>query len=84
MLNRHKSRIWSLEGPNETRKLVRDIPIVNLWYGTMHDKIIGSFFFTKKSSMTQIFFYDLTEYTALQLEKYQKLEAFPVAMKQTK
>ena len=54
LINRHKSRIWGSQYPHETYELERDSPKLIVWCGIMHDKIIGPFFFAKKSIKAQI------------------------------
>ena len=70
LLNRHNLRIWGSENLHDVYELEQDSPKLNVWYGIMHDKIIGLFFFIEKSITTQIYLDVLTEYVSPQLEKY--------------
>ena len=71
LLNRHNLRILKSENPHDTCELERDSPKLHVWCGIMHDKIIGPFFFAKKSITAQIYLDILTEYVSPQLEQYQ-------------
>ena len=73
LINRHNSRIWGSQNSHETYELEQNFPKLNEWCRIMHDKIIGSFFFAKKSITAQIYLDLLTEYVSPQLEQYQPL-----------
>ena len=76
LMNRHNSRIWGLENPQETHEIERDSLKLNVWCGTMHDKIIGPLFFAEKSITPQIYLNLLTEYVSPQREQCQPLVIF--------
>ena len=69
--NRQNLRIWGSENLHDTCDLKRDSPKLNMCCGIIHDKIIGPFFFAKKSITTQIYLDVLTEYVSPKLEQYQ-------------
>ncbi|KFM76632.1 hypothetical protein X975_21839, partial [Stegodyphus mimosarum] len=48
IVNRHNVCIWESGNPHEYREAQRDSPKVNVWYGLMHDRVIGPFFFREK------------------------------------
>jgi hypothetical protein len=45
IVNRYNCRIWSSQNPYVRCELERGSPIINVWAGLMHDKLIGPFFF---------------------------------------
>lgn len=48
-VNHHNVRIWGSENPHAYHEHVCDSPKVNVWCCLMVDRVIGPFFFAKKT-----------------------------------
>ena len=48
-VNRHISRIWGTQKPNEIHEYVLGSPKVNIWCGLLYDRGIGPFCFSEKT-----------------------------------
>ena len=70
LLNRHNLRIWGSEKLHDTCELEQHSHKLNVWCAIAHDKIIGPFFFAKKSITAQIYLDILTECVSPQLKQY--------------
>lgn len=59
-VNRHNVHIWGLENPRVVLENEGDSPKVNVWCALMHNKVIGPFFFSKRT-MSAIVYLDMME-----------------------
>jgi hypothetical protein len=47
-VNKQNVRIWGSEHPHATVEHIRDSPKVNVWFGLLHDRLIGPFSLPKR------------------------------------
>ena len=66
-VNKHNIRIWGSENLCEVVKKERDSSKINVWYGLMHNQIIGPFIFAESIITVNIYLDMLKHYVVPQL-----------------
>ena len=51
----HNVRIWGSEKPHVVIDHIRDCPKVNVWFGLLHDRLVGPVFFAEDTVTSTIY-----------------------------
>ena len=71
-VKRHNVRIWGWENPHIVLQHVRHSPKVNVWWGLMHNKITGPFFFNEPPTTATLYLDMLEVYVTPQLQNFNR------------
>ena len=71
-VNLHNCHIWGTKQQNEIHKYFPGSPKVNVWCGLLYDRVIGPFFFSKKTIAGFVYLDLLEQYVFPQIGTFEQ------------